>query len=405
MRIVKDSIIYVLGEVVVKLIPFLMLPYLTRELGPQSFGELANILAYVAMISIFIGLSQEGALARYYYRYGFRAINVVYLSCVIYSTLAALFLYLSSFLLDLNSEIALYVILMSFSQSLLTSQLSLKQVQKKVKDYVLIQLICALTAVILTVLFFENFGATHEMRLLGIVVSNAFSLAFGTYLNSHVFCSSSYLKIGVIKKTNRYIICYGIPLLVHKISFFVKGNVDKIIIFSYFSAKELGVYSAAYQLSSVVMIVLASTNRALVPYYYSSLKSKKISRDEVRKWAIRSYIFVIFSATPFFFIPDWIFASLLGDGFSGVGRYVSLFTLGFLLQIPYYLAVNYFFYYAENFKLSSVTFFSSLIYMISLLYLSEISIDYVPYALVISNLFSSVLLILLLNGNSNEVDN
>ncbi|BDE25939.1 hypothetical protein OCUAc20_44390 [Acinetobacter baumannii] len=62
MRVLKDSFIYLIGELFAKSLPFLMLPYLTRKLGPEGFGELSYYLTMLSLFGIFIGLSQEGQL-------------------------------------------------------------------------------------------------------------------------------------------------------------------------------------------------------------------------------------------------------------------------------------------------------------------------------------------------------
>ena len=70
MRILKDSLIYLVGELVSKSLPFLMLPYLTRKLGTEGFGELSLYLTMLSLFGIVIGMSQEGAVTRYFYFYG-----------------------------------------------------------------------------------------------------------------------------------------------------------------------------------------------------------------------------------------------------------------------------------------------------------------------------------------------
>ena len=76
MRILKDSFIYLIGELINKALPFLLMPYLTRKLGPEGFGELSYYLTILALFSIFIGLSQEGAVTRYFYFYGNKLASV-----------------------------------------------------------------------------------------------------------------------------------------------------------------------------------------------------------------------------------------------------------------------------------------------------------------------------------------
>ncbi|MDE3988981.1 oligosaccharide flippase family protein, partial [Glaesserella parasuis] len=77
MKVIKDSAIYLFGELVSKSIPFLLLPYLSRKLGVEGFGELSYYQTFLALFAIFIGLSQDGAVARYFYRYGKRSLDLV----------------------------------------------------------------------------------------------------------------------------------------------------------------------------------------------------------------------------------------------------------------------------------------------------------------------------------------
>ena len=39
MSLIKDSSIYLIGELSAKCVPFLLLPYLSRKLGVEGFGS------------------------------------------------------------------------------------------------------------------------------------------------------------------------------------------------------------------------------------------------------------------------------------------------------------------------------------------------------------------------------
>lgn len=75
--IIKDSVIYLAGELISKAFPFLLLPYLSRKLGVDGFGELSYYQTYLTLFIVFLGLSQEGAVVRYFYVYGKRSLNLV----------------------------------------------------------------------------------------------------------------------------------------------------------------------------------------------------------------------------------------------------------------------------------------------------------------------------------------
>ena len=83
--LLKDSLIYVVGEMTAKAVPFLLLPYLTRVLGTTGFGDLSYYLSLTAFIVIAMSLSQNGALTRYFYVYGRHGLGNILLAGGLYS--------------------------------------------------------------------------------------------------------------------------------------------------------------------------------------------------------------------------------------------------------------------------------------------------------------------------------
>ena len=86
-----DILTYLFGELISKGIPFFVLPYLTRTLGGQEYGELAFSMTLVGLVSILISLSFDGSIVRYYYRYGKNSLGKI----VTVAYLLSSFLYLA----------------------------------------------------------------------------------------------------------------------------------------------------------------------------------------------------------------------------------------------------------------------------------------------------------------------
>ena len=62
MKLIRDSAIYISGELLSRSIPFILLPYLTRRLGVDGFGQMSYYQTILALFAIIIGLSQDGAV-------------------------------------------------------------------------------------------------------------------------------------------------------------------------------------------------------------------------------------------------------------------------------------------------------------------------------------------------------
>ena len=59
----KNTIVYTVTDCINKAIPFIALPVLTRFMSPSDYGMVANYLVLLAVLSAFIGLNANSAVA------------------------------------------------------------------------------------------------------------------------------------------------------------------------------------------------------------------------------------------------------------------------------------------------------------------------------------------------------
>ncbi|MDC4392755.1 oligosaccharide flippase family protein, partial [Acinetobacter baumannii] len=386
MRILKDSFIYLVGELFAKSLPFLMLPYLTRKLGPDGFGELSYYLTMLSLFGIFVGLSQEGAVTRYFYFYGKKALNTVVKAGYLFNIAISILLLFGCWWF--KAEIMAYVVLATMFQSFVNVQLALRQCQKQPLKYILIQIILSLTNVLFTVAALEYFSQDLvAYRILAIVIANLTtfviaSLVLGDLFRDNYRFTWQRLRIGLF-----YIFSFGLPLILHQSSFFVKGQLDRIFIYQQYSKAELGVYSAGVQIAAVLPIILMSLNKAIVPYYYQGLKEGSLTIAKIKKYTLYSLPFSILPAVIGWLLPEQVYLWFLGQSYMGSKYYVVMYFLGFGVNLPYLILVNYFFYYGKNLLISKITMLSSLIYLVFLCFLGVFSISWIPFGLILSNIF------------------
>ncbi len=385
MKILKDGSIYVFGEILTKAMPFLLLPYLTRKLGADGFGELSYYQALIAFLLIFLGLSQHGAVARYYYFYGKKAINMIVTVGYLINGATSLLLIIIFALL--KAEMMIYVTLIAMFQSLIDVQLSLRQCQKKPISYVSLQLFYSAVNVFLTIVLLEFFSNNLvEKRLLAMLFSGAIA-----------FILSYYVYIRNVKKPFRYskrqymlgikyIFFFGLPLFLHGLSATVKGHVDKILIYNNFSETELGIYSAGFQVASVLSVIIMALNKAIVPYYYEYVKKKVITKEKIIRYFFLSFVVIPIPALVAWFLPESLYVLFLGAGFSGSKYFTVLFLISITMNIPYLILVNYLFYFGKNLSISIASMFSTAFYVLFLLLIVQWGVAYLPYSSIIAQL-------------------
>ena len=85
-------------------------------------------------------------------------------------------------------------------------------------------------------------------------------------------------------------------------------------------------------------------------------------------------------------MPESWFVWFLGAQYIGAHHYIVLFTLGYALTIPYYLLVNYLFYFGKNSLISSISLLSAAIYLLILFAVAPLGMAWLPWAMVAGNL-------------------
>ncbi|KAE9537165.1 Lsg locus protein 1 [Ursidibacter arcticus] len=384
MKAIKDSAIYLVGELLSRAIPFLLLPYLSRKLGVEGFGELSYYQTYIVLFFILVGLSQEGAVTRYFYVYGKRSLDLIVSIGYIYTLVSGGLILLVCWLLQ--SEIMVYVALSAIFQSLLGVQLSIRQCQKQAIPYTIIQFLSSSLSVIFTILLLEFFDKELvEKRILAILLANVVVFLFAYFIYKGKSRKKKF-QLNQYKTALMYLLGFGLPLILHNASLFLKGQLDRIFIFHQFSEADLGLYAMGAQIAAILMIVLQAINKASIPYFFDGLKQKRISLSQVHKWAMGSFIIVPLPALLMWLIPESVVVWLLGNQFIGTKYYIILFLFSTALVIPYFILVNYLFYYGKNNFISICSVISTLAYIVSLIGLTFTKIEYVPYASIIGSI-------------------
>ena len=381
MKILKDSLIYLAGEMFAKALPFLLLPYLTRRLGAAGFGDLSFYQTVFSLLAIVFGMSQDGAVTRYYYVYGHRNLHNVVCAGYAYTVLAAACVLVWAWLSQ--SAVLASVTAAAAAQTVLGTQLAVRQCQKQAAAYTAIQSASSCAVVLLTVLLLEGTaGEPVSLRFAAVFGGNAAVAAAAFVLLRRGSLKTDPRKI---RQALPYILAFGLPLLLHHAGGYVKGQFDRILIYQSQPAALLGVYSAGYQLAGILGVLLMAANKAAVPHYYQAIRQGRIDGRRVRRWAAVSLLAVPLPAALARLLPESLFAWFLGAGYEGVRYYTCLFLIGFGLTLPYYLLVNYLFYHAQNRRIAAVSALSALGYLAVLSAAARFGTALMPLAMIAGN--------------------
>lgn len=170
MKVLKDSVIYLFGEVLSKIFPFFLLPYLTRNLSINGFAEYSYLYSLYVLFSIIMLISQDGVISRYYFYYGKRCQPVVFIAGLTISLCIMIAFFVLFNILDMSQYIVICIA--SLSTSLISVQLRLRQCRKHAISYVKIVLFNTLLTFIFTVSVFELYGGNEYTFFYCLTFSN-----------------------------------------------------------------------------------------------------------------------------------------------------------------------------------------------------------------------------------------
>jgi len=399
----KRMLAYISGELITKLIPFLFLPYLTRVLGPDGYGELAYYLALLAFFFIFCNLNQGAAIQRYFYFYGHRSFDLIKKAGLIYSMVITVLVCIFTGLTN-NYELILLAIC-SYFQVLHNTSLSIFQSKEDATSYIKTQLIAVIISSVITILLISFVSKDPLMRI--------FSLAIGyliAFQCTHVLLKKSKkreIKITFIKLVLglKYLFAFGLPLLLNNLAFVLKGQFDRFFIYEYYTKAELGIYAVAFQLASIVPLVLMAVNKALTPYIYKRLKNKQLSNVLIFKYALAALILAPITFSISYILPSNFFVYFFGSDFENVSVYFPIFVFGLSLHGSYLIISNYFFFFGKTKLLTIVNILSTLVYIASIFLLNILGLEFLPFAIFISNIFLVVTLLIVFLVDIKKTEN
>jgi len=240
-----------------------------------------------------------------------------------------------------------------------------------------------------TVAIFELYLSNHVVRAASILLANCFILFF-MFLDlkpsRKKIITPRRFKIAVL-----HLVILGGPLILNGFSAFARSQFDRMYLYNQIQNHDLGVYSLALQLSSVIIIICTSLSIAIQPHYFQGLKENKINHEYINRIAILLIPICFVPYVVSLLIPEWIYAYVLGGGFDGIDYYISLFCLGLGPTLFYVVISPYLWYYRKNMSIAISNVLSALIHIFSLYFLvAEYGLPGAPYATILSTFSLSI---------------
>lgn len=376
-KLVKNAAIFVFGDILNKAIPFLLLPVLTRYLSTEDYGIIAIFNVLVAVTAVFTGINVHGAINVNYFKMKKEQLKEYIGNCLIILKISTIILLLIGYILypmlieKMNISFFWFFlsIIVASLQFLTLINLNLWIVEESPNKYSIYQVLQTLCLASLSLIFVVGLGMNYEGRLLSIVLGTALF----SFISIGFIVKRGYLVFKVNKQYVRDALNFGIPLIPHQLSGWIKTGLDRMIIAATLGASITGVYSVAYQVSMLVDVIMASFNKVWGPYIMRTLSEDASleSKKKIVKITYALFLGIFSVALTFSFLAKFLIPIFLGKEFISASNYILYFSIAFAFGGMYYLVVPYLFYTKKTSYLSLATSFSAVIHLLFLYILTK----------------------------------
>ncbi len=363
MSLLKGARIYLVSNILNAIIPFLLLPILTRFLTPAEYGQIAMFQTLLAGISTFIGFNAVGAANRKFYdddvsdfvlkEFNGACMHILAASSI-FVFICILFFQkqLSAFLAIPTSWIfsAVVISILSFISSIRLGQW---QIRSQAKLFGILQVSSSLINMLLSLLFVVVLAQGAEGRIdAQIITAFIAAIVALSWLYKDKLLQVKVWRPAYIKEALEF----GIPLIPHHLGFFLISAVDRFIINDKLGLAEAGIYMVAVQLSLAMAIIFDAVNKAYVPWLFERLKRDNAKeKKQIVKYTYLYFLAVLVLAGIAFIIGPLVITLIAGEKYSSAGAIIGWLCLGQAFNGMYLMVTNYIFYAKKTKTLSLIT--------------------------------------------------
>lgn len=349
-KLIKNSIIYTGTNLITALSAFILLPIYTSYLSTEGFGIVSSMQTFAAILTIFMTLAIEQSIFRIYYDYNddenkkmflgtiFTSILIIGLSVTI---LAFIFSNLLNFIFPSINFYPFYAltIFYAFALSLFSFIKSIQQLKQNAGLFASLSLLNFFLIAVITLyyLVLKKDGAEGYVK----------AMLIGTFLSAIIafWFSKGYLKLTFRSEYLIQALKYSAPMLPSLLSAWVLNLSDRIFIDHNLSQSDLGIYSLAFRISSIIILTSSAFYSAYSPMFFE--KAANLSNIEAKQFLRKTnsvfiYIIGIICLVIFLFSKELLIMFFQPKYLPAV-QLIKLFCLSFfisqitgLLNLMYY---------------------------------------------------------------------
>lgn len=273
---IKATIWFFVCSVLQRGISMISTPIFTRLLSTGEYGQYSVFNSWLSILQIIITLQLSAGV----YTMGivkFKKEEKVFTSslqglnltlCFIWTVVYLIFYDFWNHLFSLTTVQMLAMLLMIWTSSSFTFWMTTQRNQFRYKKLVIVTVIVSIAKPLVGILLVMNAHDKVTARILGLALVEL--IAYTGFFVSQLIRGKKFYS----KKFWKYAILFNLPLVPHYLSNSILGSSDRIIIMNLIGEAEAGIYSLAYSISQIMLLVNESLNKTMSPWLYQKINEK-----------------------------------------------------------------------------------------------------------------------------------
>lgn len=400
----RNGIFFTLFSFLNSGVGFLIMMLMARYVLPESYGQLSLFTTMVSLLSIFICLNTNGLIGVNFFTQPLTVIRRL-LNMVLMITLLVYLCFLISMLLfksALEEWIGLSIVFQFYGVSICLLQvvssnlLDIWRLEERVGHYGVFSFLMVTSNLLLTVWFV----ALLRLDWQGRVYAQLLTCLLFSAVSIFILIKKGYLKrVLPLKKDFAEGFKFGIPLIPHSTSFWLRQGLDRYIINSFFASSMVGLFGFAYNFANIIQLIGHAFNASYSVNIYKTLA--KADADTLKRlrrncsYLVGVYFFITLSVC----LLAAILIPFMFPKYKDCIVYLLPLCGGAMFQCFYLVYVNILFFYKRTKVLMCITFTFSLLHCLLSFVLTKYGVIYTAYV----SLFSNMLIFIGVYGYSKKV--
>ena len=356
----KTAGIYGGLNIIRQLIPFLLLPIMTRYLTPSDYGTLAMFNMLISFLYIFISLNLDGAIGREFYekedidfpQYVANALGIGVLTSLLFVPIIYLYGPMLTPFTGVPHDLLWIVLAVGFCRYIIQILLIIWQSGMRAMSYSSLQIAQIIVEVALTVILVVFLKMGLQGRVDSVLyASGAFCIIAFAFLYREGWLrfqfNPTYIKMAL---------SFGIPLIPHVIGGIAISMTDRALLINMTDATQTGLYFIGFQIGNVLNMAVWAFNQAWNPWLFERLKGDEAStKNMIVKFSYLYCCFLVLCALIISWMAPFIFRYFIGPDFAGGVEVVFWIAMGSAFLGMYYIVGCYITYTRKTHILSWIT--------------------------------------------------